>query len=73
MYFVLQPTMPLPSPPPNLQKTRLTAEEYFKAPTNSDEYDGKVEQRLATKSIIQNYVTVFVLLLPCTYVCEGFQ
>ena len=33
----------MPTPPPNLQKTRLTAEEYFKAPANPDEYDGEAE------------------------------
>lgn len=38
----IQGAAPLPAAPPNLPQTRLTAAEYFKAPVNSEEYDGRV-------------------------------
>ena len=41
--------MPLPAPPPSLQQARLMAAEYFKAPANPDEYDGKVEHKIPNK------------------------
>ena len=42
MCHVLQAAVPRPAPPPSPTHTKLMATEYFKPPTNSNEYDGEV-------------------------------